>query len=84
MACDCQTKVQAELLKHYKEAHPTGTNPKLELGGYVYLMGGKVESKASLPVTFSADFPIKSGGQKNKKSKSYVTATYCPFCGVQY
>ncbi|MDT8383023.1 MAG: hypothetical protein RRB22_01260 [Gammaproteobacteria bacterium] len=79
--CDCRSVLEKKLLQRVQNANPEATGINIGLGGYVYVIGGSVGMKPSLPIEGSFDLPTKSGGTKTKRIKERMIASYCPFCG---
>lgn len=82
--CDCRKNIEEKLLSGFKTQAPEATNHSVSLAGYVLIFGATLEEKGCMPIETSADFPLKKGGSKPKKSRTNMIFTYCPFCGVKY
>jgi hypothetical protein len=84
--CDCYEMTKAKIIEHYQAALPEGaTGLEVEVGGYLFgLAGGDVTHRSSNPITIQYQAPKKAGGMKKVSQKSFIRATYCPFCGVAY
>jgi hypothetical protein len=85
MACECINTVTKKFLERFKDKEPEVKDHKLSLDGYSMVFDkGEVKSIGCMPVSMSAIYPLKKGGEKLKKSNSYLLFTFCPFCGVRY
>lgn len=84
--CNCHSESQQRLFDHVKGKLPAGaTDLDVELQGYVFGIGDKgVAHRAACPVEIQYQAPKKSGGMKTVKQKSFLRASYCPFCGEAY
>jgi hypothetical protein len=82
--CDCRKKVEINLLDRYKEQHPEANKHQARLKGYTLILGKQVEEKGCMPIEFTAVYPLKKGGEKEKTVKQSMVFTYCPFCGEKY
>ncbi|ASD17393.1 hypothetical protein AN466_23295 [Pseudomonas aeruginosa] len=85
--CNCHSESEQRLREHVQQQLPTGaTDLTVELQGYVFGLGGSegVSHRAACPVEIQFQAPKKSGGMKNVKQKSFLRASYCPFCGEKY
>lgn len=80
--CECKSNLEERLLKRVSERFPDATDIKLQLDGYSFLMGeGKVTMKPTMPIVGEYKQPTKKGGQRVRKIKEQMIASYCPFCG---
>ncbi len=84
--CTCYNQNKQLLLDHYKDTLPAGSaNLDVELQGYVFGMSNEgVSHRAACAVRIEYQAPRKDAGMKTVKQKSFLRATYCPFCGVNY
>ncbi len=85
--CNCHSESEQRLREHVQQQLPTGaTGLSVELQGYVFSLGGSegVNHRAACPVDIQYQAPKKSGGMKSVKQKSFLRASYCPFCGEKY
>jgi hypothetical protein len=74
--CDCIKDIQELADSKY-------SNVELEIGFNINRETGKTENRP-LPLYFTYQKPKKDGSLEKKKTKSYVTFDYCPFCGCKY
>ena len=85
MMCDCRRKTEQRLLERFKQQHPEAKNHTATLSGYAIVFeGGNAITKGCMPIELEASFPLKKGGDKDKKTKSSLLFNYCPFCGEKY
>lgn len=85
--CNCHSESEARLKDHVQKQIPDGsTGLSVELQGYVFGMGGPegINHRAACPVEITYQAPKKSGGMKSVKQKTFLRATFCPFCGDKY
>lgn len=86
--CNCYAESEQRLRDHVAEQLPPGSvDLSVELGGYVFGLGGPggISHRAACPVEISYKTPKKGGaGMKPVKQKSFLRATFCPFCGERY
>lgn len=84
--CNCHSESQQRLFDHAKARLPDGSiGLDVELQGYVFGMGdGGLSHRAACPVAIEYQAPKKAGGMKTVKQKSFLRATFCPFCGDKY
>lgn len=80
--CDCRKVYEEKLLLMFQKKHPDATDMKAEIGGYQFgYSNNELTMKPSMPVAVSMSIPKKSGGRTNKKHKTFIVASFCPFCG---
>jgi len=74
------------LEQHLTQKMPEGsTGLEVEIGGYLFgLADTGVTHRASIPLTFRYLTPKKTGGVKKVAKKTFIRASYCPFCGKSY
>lgn len=88
MACNCESKIVDKLLERAKQEYPKALRGSVNLEGYGIGVNADMGLKtvAFMPYTYSADFPVKTGGIRGRKIKSRMRMffNYCPFCGVRY
>ncbi len=83
--CECKTELQAKLLERFAASAPQATNHGATLQGYAFaLVGDGMVTMGYLPVELSAEYPLKTGGKKLKKTTQNMFFTFCPFCGERY
>lgn len=84
--CNCYDEVKGKLLEHAKAKAPEGAHDfDIELGGYIFGVTDEgITHRSSNAVTFRYKAPKKAGGMKNVTDKTFVRATYCPYCGLSY
>lgn len=84
--CTCHSESEARLKDHVEKQLPNGAvGLSVELQGYVFGMGGDgVSHRAACPVAIEYQAPKKAGGLKTVKQKSFLRASFCPFCGEKY
>lgn len=84
--CNCHCESQQRLLDHVKAQLPAGaTGLEVELQGYVFGMSDDgMTHRAACPVSIEYQAPKKAGGMKTVKQKTFLRATFCPFCGEKY
>lgn len=84
--CDCYDRVKKNLTEHFQQKLPEGAQDfELELQGYLFGFGGPGvthRSRNSVVVRYRA--PKKAGGLKNVSQKTFIRASFCPFCGKSY
>lgn len=68
--------------------HPSVKWVKLSLSTIRHMSNKYIEAKTGQEVTYQYEHTIKSGKRKGevelKTEKSFVTHSYCPFCGKKY
>jgi hypothetical protein len=86
MSCECYSDVKQKLHYHFQKDAPEGsTNFEISLGGYLFgFTDDGVTHRSSNDVKITYVAPKKGGGVKKVSKKSYVRASFCPFCGVSY
>lgn len=84
--CNCHSESQQRLFEHVKAQLPAGAaGLDVELQGYVFGMSdGGMTHRAACPVSIEYQAPKKAGGMKTVKQKTFLRATFCPFCGEKY
>lgn len=84
--CTCHSDSEQRLRETVESRLPAGSrNLTVELQGYVFGMSDTtLTHRASCPVSIEYETPKKSGGMKTVKQKSFLRATFCPFCGEKY
>lgn len=84
--CNCYTEITNKVTEKVKADAPIGAeNFDIELGGFLFGMSDAgLTHRSSNALTIKYTAPKKSGGTKNVTQKSFVRATFCPFCGVKY
>ncbi len=81
MNCDCEKRVSGALLEKFKEATPEARRHSSHILGYgINFYTGKSSMTAN--VEQEAIYPLKKGGERAKKTKTFIAFNYCPFCGV--
>lgn len=84
--CECYATVKAKLSEHFQKQMPEGSKDfELELQGYVFGItddGVTHRSANNAVATYMA--PKKAGGMKKVTQKTFIRATFCPFCGEKY
>lgn len=84
--CKCYETVKQKLSEHFQSQMPEGSRDfELSLEGYVFGLsdeGVTHRSASNAVATYMA--PKKAGGMKKVTQKTFVRATFCPFCGVNY
>lgn len=83
MQCDCRTRVEANILEHFKAQNPDATDHKVELKGYGITIGEKkLDLRAGMPAATSCMRTAKTTGRvSEKKSEITMFFPFCPFCG---
>jgi len=84
MACSCKTEIEVRLLERFKEVSPEAQAHEVELTGYAFILGDKLEYKGCMNIEAVADFPLRKGGFKRKTQHQNMIFAFCPFCGVKY
>lgn len=84
--CDCYSTVKEKLSEHFQKQLPEGSKEfELELEGYVFgLSDDGVTHRSANNAVARFLAPKKTGGMKKQVLKTFVRATFCPFCGVKY
>lgn len=86
MLCDCKQEIEAKLLARFREKNPEASKHHVSLTGYAIIFEHKkgLELKGYMTIEFTALYPLKKGGAKEKKKKQNMIFTFCPFCGKKY
>lgn len=88
MGCNCHSSTQERLRKHYAEKLPAGsTDLDVSLNGYVFgFSDDGMTHQAACPVEVEYQTPKKgkTPGMKRVKQKTFMRASFCPFCGLSY
>lgn len=84
--CDCYGTVKEKLAEHFQKQMPEGSvDFELELQGYVFgLSDDGVTHRSANNAVATYRAPKKAGDMKKVTQKTFVRATFCPFCGVKY
>lgn len=84
--CECYSRVIENLAEHFQKQMPEGSKEfELELEGYVFgITDDGVTHRAANNAIGRFLAPKKGGGMKKQVVKTFVRATFCPFCGVKY
>ncbi len=85
--CNCYDRIQKMLHERFKEMAPEGSERfEVELGGYVFGVTneGQMTHRSSNEAIIHYMAPKKSGGMKKVTQKTFIRASFCPFCGKQY
>lgn len=83
--CECKTELQEKLLTRFVASAPQATNHGATLQGYAFaVVGDCLMTMGYLPVELSAEYPLKAGGKKLKKTSQNMFFTFCPYCGERY
>lgn len=82
--CDCIEKIEKNVVTRYEKEHPTANSVKADVKNYTFCMGANITVKGFFDLHLIASHPLKSGEFKQKKSKTRLIFTFCPFCGVKY
>lgn len=84
--CECYSTVKQKLVDHFSKDLPEGAKDfDIALEGYLFGFSDEgVTYRSSNGVKIQYQAPKKAGGLKTVTKKSFVRATYCPFCGVAY
>lgn len=84
--CSCHSDSEKRLKDHVEKQLPPGSrNLSVELQGYVFGMSDAgMTHRAACPVTIEYEAPKKAGGMKTVKQKTFLRASFCPFCGHKY
>lgn len=85
--CNCYDESSKRLREHVSKQLPEGAaGLDVELQGYVFGMSDRngVSHRAACPVAIEYQAPKKAGGMKTVKQKSFLRASFCPFCGEKY
>lgn len=84
--CNCHSDVEKKLTAMFTEQAPAGSEQfEIELQGFLFsLVGNTLTHRSSSAVHVSYMAPKKSGGMKKVNQKTFVRASYCPFCGESY
>lgn len=86
MNCECKKDFQQKIEDHVKKGLPEGyENYSANLEGY----GLGITDDNCFVTRFMIQYsgkvmiPKKGGGLKSKSIKTFITASYCPFCGKE-
>lgn len=86
--CDCYETTKKRLVDHMTKQLPEGAQEMdLELQGYLFGFGDHGmthRSSNAVKVTYMAPKKSKAGGMKRVVVNTFIRATFCPFCGVNY
>lgn len=84
--CNCYDVIKTKLVDHVAKSAPEGHGAiEVEIQGYLFgLSETGVTHRSSNSVAYSFTAPKKGGGVKKVSKKTFVRATFCPFCGVNY
>lgn len=84
--CECYGTVKQKRAEHFQKQMPEGSvDFELELQGYVFgLSDDGVTHRSANNAVATYRAPKKAGGMKKVTQKTFVRATFCPFCGVKY
>lgn len=83
--CECYSTVKQKLSEHFQKQMPEGSKDfELELQGYVFGIGAGITHRSANNAVARYQAPKKAGGFKAVTQKTFVRATFCPFCGVKY
>jgi hypothetical protein len=85
MQCDCKDKYLEAVKKHVVAQAPQGSEGfDIELAGYGMTFGGDgVNWIFKVDVKGEYKAPKKAGGMKSVKVNTFISANFCPFCGVK-
>lgn len=87
MKCDCKKQLEQKVSEHIKESLPEGfTGFSASLEGYGLGINEETNSftlRFTVPYTGHAMVTTKSGAQKKHRIKTFITASFCPFCGLK-
>lgn len=84
--CNCYDEMAKKIKTKVIADSPEGSDEfDIEIGGYLFGLSDEgLTHRSSNSLKISYITPKKSGGMKKVSKKSFIRATYCPFCGVQY
>lgn len=84
--CNCYDEIKTKVVNFTKEKLPPGSEKfELDMGGYVFgVTDSGLTHRAAMPLTYTFMAPKKSGGMKKVTTKTFMRASYCPFCGKAY
>jgi len=84
--CKCYETVKQKLSEHFQAQMPDGSKDfELSLDGYVFGISDEgVTHRSANNAVARYMTPKNAGGMKKVTQKSFVRATFCPFCGVNY
>jgi len=84
--CNCYDMIKTKLVDRIADAAPKGHGKiELEIKGYLFGISDEgVTHRSSNEVAYTYTAPTKAGGVKKVSKKTFVRATFCPFCGVNY
>lgn len=84
--CKCFETVKGKLSDHFQKQMSEGSKDfELSLEGYVFgLSEDGVTHRSSNKAVATYMSPTKTGGMKKVTQKTFVRASFCPFCGVNY
>ncbi len=84
-ACECKTKIEAELAGRFKSQKPEASDHNVSLQGYGFaVVGNELQTRPFMHYSATAFFPSKKTGvEKVKTVKGTMTFSFCPFCGVK-
>lgn len=86
MNCNCYDDTKASVEEHMKAKLPEGAQGfELDLEGYVFgISDSGVTHRAAFPLNIRYMASKKAGGMKKVTQKTFMRASYCPFCGLSY
>ena len=81
--CNCKKEIEKNLVGRVKEHDQEAKNHSVELMGYTLVVTASLglQMKGCMETTYTADFPMKKGGYKQRKRVQNIVFNYCPFCG---
>lgn len=82
--CDCRSRIEEKLLNNFRAKSPEATDHRAKLTGYALIFGKELTEKGCMSIEYTAKFPLKKGGVKEKAQKVSMIFTFCPFCGDKY
>lgn len=84
MNCNCKPDIEKKLLDNFIAQELKAENHQVELGGYgITFTESATVLRGYLPFRTTAEYPLKKGGTRNKKTEGSIFFNYCPFCGVK-